>query len=423
MIQFLQQPKLPESPALQEKVSGELKNVLHPDPDNNDFGRLLSEIIHNFMNFSKNKGKELIKDTGNSVISDSGIEIQYRLETLPAEFTEFRLQPLTDESNFGKVLNQNPVANINLLHDSHIELTSVPQMDVNVENIPNDNNSVSIQSGNDSANEIQSNFQFQNSDEIKKGTDIADEISETRDSKMARSDFSKKSVESGIKSDRNVKGLQNEKRNELNGLKQNISSKVEPFQMEVKESTIKSLSDNQHIKSTENQVSVKNTDVNKQAAFSVNTENLEIPEKKPKESSGKITVKNSERISNGSTFRNDTDSWVHKTRDFQSNIKVQTEDKSEPGLSQIKVDSLNSNIKKSQEFDQTGIRETKADQPREMAAVKMDQLPLFQQAERRVFPGKIAQVIRQELSSGKAKAQGWQKHQFTLDDGSKIQIS
>jgi hypothetical protein len=71
----------------------------------------------------------------------------------------------------------------------------------------------------------------------------------------------------------------------------------------------------------------------------------------------------------------------------------------------------------------TDLNEKKLSNTREPVAIRPEQSVLFQQAERRNLSVRLAKIVKQELQSGKMQGQGWKKHQFTLDDGTKVQLS
>lgn len=58
----------------------------------------------------------------------------------------------------------------------------------------------------------------------------------------------------------------------------------------------------------------------------------------------------------------------------------------------------------------------------ESAAARVAQ-PIVRQVTENKMVNRILQTIRQELQNTQLNAQGWKSHQFTFDDGSKIQMS
>jgi len=87
------------------------------------------------------------------------------------------------------------------------------------------------------------------------------------------------------------------------------------------------------------------------------------------------------------------------------------------------VDIRESGVKNAGEVINSEASEKKIGHTRESMVLKPDQSVVFQQAERRDFSIRMAKVVKQGLQSGKAQGKGWQKHQFTMDDGSKVQLS
>ncbi|MEX0773121.1 MAG: hypothetical protein WD038_08150 [Balneolales bacterium] len=58
----------------------------------------------------------------------------------------------------------------------------------------------------------------------------------------------------------------------------------------------------------------------------------------------------------------------------------------------------------------------------ETVAGRMQQPVMTQAAEPRAFVNRMLQVVRQELQNTQLNAQGWKVHQFSFDDGSKVQM-
>jgi len=67
--------------------------------------------------------------------------------------------------------------------------------------------------------------------------------------------------------------------------------------------------------------------------------------------------------------------------------------------------------------------ETNRARSQESQAMRNDAPLIFQASERRSFSVRLARVVKQELQHAKSDQNGWQKHQFMFDDGTKIQLA
>ena len=165
---------------------------------------------------------------------------------------------------------------------------------------------------------------------------------------------------------------------------------------------------------------------NQAAGITVSKETISAAEKKSKNSDSSQLSKpkgEGERESLKSTERIDfqqTEKTVYsKSRSGQ---KVNTLSGFEPVLPQ--ADNADAAESKSiGEIFKSESNDKKTGKNLEPIALKPDQSVVFQQAERRDLSVRLAKMIKQELQSGKAQGQGWKKHQFTLDDGTKVQLS
>lgn len=136
---------------------------------------------------------------------------------------------------------------------------------------------------------------------------------------------------------------------------------------------------------------------------------------KPKGEGERESLKSTERID----FQQAEKTVYSKSRSGQ---KVNTLSGFEPVLPQ--ADNADAAESKSiGEIFKSEPNDKKTGKNFEPIALKPDQSVVFQQAERRDLSVRLAKMIKQELQSGKAQGQGWKKHQFTLDDGTKVQLS
>lgn len=181
---------------------------------------------------------------------------------------------------------------------------------------------------------------------------------------------------------------------------------------------------NQRVSSVSNKP-VQNLTNSQAAGISVSKESVLSPEKKSKTSdhshlSGitgegeRDLLKSTERMDLRQPEKagHNQTRFVHKMKPVNNFDPVQTQ-----------TENKDAEFKTVGEIFRSDSNENKVSNTREPAALRPEQSVVFQQAERRNLSVRLAKIVKQELQSGKAQGQGWKKHQFTLDDGTKVQLS
>lgn len=94
------------------------------------------------------------------------------------------------------------------------------------------------------------------------------------------------------------------------------------------------------------------------------------------------------------------------------------------GMQQVKASEVpEAELSQNKDIKSTEAADVNRTRNHESQAIRNDSPVIFQASGRRSLSVRLAQIVKQELQHARTDQNGWQKHQFMFDDGTKIQLS